>query len=318
MLGKYIKLNDGKEIPQFGFGTWQLEGEKAVKSSLSVAYDLGYRHIDTAQIYNNEYAIGDFIKEKNVDLKNTFITTKIWVSNFGGRESFMKSVKQSLKRLGVNKVNLLLLHWGLSSKITLQAYKWLEEAKDEGYTDSIGVSNFNIKLLEETIKVARHKPVINQVQFDLLNQQIELKEFCKANDIVFEGYSLLKPYLGNSSRVEMEKSQKDIVNSIGRKHNKTGAQVILRWALQEEIIIFPKSSNPDRIKQNSEIFDFQLDEEDIKALRSMNRNLPQKMDDVINGEWDSWIEKPLLFERKFKNVDGKLVNDKDYKIMRKI
>lgn len=316
MIGKYIKLNDGKKIPQFGFGTWQLEEEQLVKSSLSRAYDLGYRHFDTAQIYNNEYAIGDFIKEKEIDLKKTFITTKVWVSNFGSKENFMKSIKQSLKRLGVNKVNLLLLHWGLSQDITLKAYKWLEEAQEKGFTHSIGVSNFNIELLKETLKVAKYKPVINQVQFDLLDQQKKLRKFCKDNDIAFEGYSLLKPYLGTSSRTAIDKKGKEIIDSIGKKHNKTGAQVILRFALQEEVIIFPKSANAGRIKQNSEIFDFKLTKEEMKTLRDMDKDLPQKMDDVINGEWDGWVKYPLLFERKFKTVDKKLVNDKDFKMER--
>ena len=314
-----VKLNDGTSIPQVGLGTWMLDNAKDVQIALNAAYNVGYRHIDTAQFYNNEYEIGNFLKANKIQRNDVYLTTKVWIANFNSESDFRKSVFQSLRRLGVNKVNLLLLHWAASEKISVRAYQWLEKMQDEGYTTSIGVSNFNIQRLETIIKIARHYPVVNQVQFDLINQQNKLRFFCHQHHIAVQGYSLLKPYLGISTRAHLSKSQQIKVDKIGQKHNKSGAQVILRYAFEKGLIIFPKSRSPQRIASNFDIFNFKLAPKDIQDLEAMHQDGPQKMDQVANGLWDHELKSPLLYEAKFKTTDqedNRYINDKSIKIKR--
>ena len=294
-----IKLNNGKTIPQIGFGTWQLTDKKQLNDALMWSLESGYQHIDTAQIYNNETTIGQFFKSQNYDISKIFLTTKVWVANFSSKEVFKKSVYQSLKRLGVKKVNLILLHWAMSESVSNDAYKWLEEIYEEGLTDSIGISNFNFQRLTSLLKVAKIKPVVNQIQFDLINQQEKLIKLSKENDIAIQGYSLLKPYLGTSPSNNLTKEQKDIVDNIAKKYNKTGPQLILRYAIQKDIIIFPKSKSESRIKANINIFDFTILQEDMDELQKMHQEQKQKMDDVANGEWNYMLEQPLLFDDYF-------------------
>ena len=304
---KNITLNDKTTIPQVGFGTWNLIGKTKIYKALDAALANGYKQIDTAQYYNNEKEIGDYLKEKNIPRDKVYLTTKVWPSNFLKEENFKKSVKQSLQRLQVEKVDLILLHWAISEKDSVQAYKWLEEMKDKGLTTSIGVSNFNIKRLEAILRIAKHKPVVNQVQFDLKNQQVDLSHFCRENNIAMQGYSLLKPYLNST----ISNEEKQIVDLLASKYQKTWSQILLRWTIQENYIIFPKSQNPERIRENIEIFDFELTIEEMNSLRKMNDpTLKQKMNEIADELIVSILQNPMLYENHYtKNDQGKLVED---------
>ena len=318
---KEIILSDKTIIPQVGLGTSGVIGKKKMFSVLDGAFESKYKLIDTAQYYNNEKEIGDYLKEKNIPRDKVYLTTKVWPSNFLKQQDFEKSVYQSLKRLQVKKVDLLLLHFATLEKQTIEVYKWLEKVKEQGLATSIGVSNFSVKRLKTVLKVAKYKPVINQMRFDLKTQQRTLISFCKENDIAMQGYSVLKPYLDNVLTSE----EKKVIDNIALKHQKTWAQVILRWVIQEGFIVFPKSQNPKRIKSNIEVFDFSLDEEDMTLIRKMD-NTPSEQwvdltaDGKLDKQWTNMFKKPLLFENHFNKEQNKLngeviedLNDNNYR-----
>ncbi|MDI4567763.1 MAG: aldo/keto reductase [Mycoplasma sp.] len=266
---KKIKLLDGNCIPQIGLGTWQINPED-IDNTLKSAISIGYKHIDTAQIYNNEYEIGGFLKNNQAS-KDLFITTKVWPSNFSDEETFLTSIKQSLKRLNLETIDLLLLHWPINGYST-NAYKWLEKAKDLNYCKSIGVSNFMIDHLKEILSICKYKPVINQIEFNPLIQQKELIQFCFNNNIQVVGYSNIKPYLANKLSIEQNQQLK----KIAQDHQKTVPQIILRWVTQENIIIIPKSTNTKRLVENFNLFDFELSDSELEIIRQMDRNDYQK------------------------------------------
>ncbi len=289
-----IKLSDGNKIPQIGYGTWNIAPEDAKKFILT-AYKVGYHHIDTAQIYNNEWEIGEAIKK--IKRNKLFITTKVWLPNFNSKEVFLTSIKQSLARLKVEFVDLLLLHWPVKNKI-INAYKWLEEAKDLGYTKSIGVSNFMINHLEMVLKIAKYKPTINQIEIQPLVQQKKLVKFCQKHNIAITGYSNIKSYLNN----ELTNEEKAVLENIAIDLNKSVPQVILRWVYQEGIIIIPKSSSLERMRQNITITSFSLTDLQMAQIRALDRQQYTKADEIYEGH--SWAEqtkkvKDFLFDKHF-------------------
>lgn len=295
-----ILLNDGHQIPQIGYGTWMIKPADA-KMQILQAFKSGYKHIDTAQIYNNEYEIGLALAELQAKgLKRTefFLTTKVWLPNFNSEQTFLTSIKQSLTRLKVAYVDLVLLHWPVKGK-NVQAYKWLEKAKDLGWTKSIGVSNFMINHLEAILKIAKHKPVVNQIEIQPLVQQNALVDFCKNNNIVVTGYSNLKSYLNH----EMNTDETNLLESIAQSIGKTVPEIILRWVYQRGIVIIPKSSSVERMQLNLSITDFQLTDNQMAQIKQLDRNNYTKADDIYDGKlWakETLLLKDFLFDKHFK------------------
>ena len=256
-----IEMNNGVKIPLLGLGTYLSESgsvaEKAVKSAL----DIGYRHIDTARFYNNEESIGKAVRTHIIHRKEIFVTTKLWNSDHGYKQA-LEAFEGSLNRLDIEYIDLFLIHWPVE-KLRNETWKALEKVYKEGKCKAIGVSNYTVRHLKELLEVCEIKPVINQVEFHPFLFQKELMEYCRKNDILLEGYSpFAKGKRLNDPRLE----------PLAKKYNKTNAQIIVRWHLQHEVVVIPKSSNTERIKENSEVYDFNISEEDMNYINSLNEN----------------------------------------------
>ena len=262
---EYVKFNNGVQIPQLGLGVFQSKPGDETYEAVKYALEIGYRHIDTAQAYRNEESVGQAIKESGVDRSDIFVTTKVWneVQRTG---SVADSVDESLKKLGTDYIDLMLIHWPVKEKYV---NTWLELEKiykdGKGKIKAIGISNFLQHHIEDIKKVWSVVPVINQYELHPEFNQHELSSFCKANDIVVQSYSPL----GGSGSVERMMQNKVLVD-IGKKYSKNAAQVILRWNIQLGYVTIPKSITPSRIKSNLEIFDFELTSSDIDDINAIN------------------------------------------------
>lgn len=253
------KLNNGVEMPVFGLGVYKSGDDtyQAVRDAL----DAGYRHIDTAALYENEQAVGQAIKDSGIDRKDIFVTTKLWnddMKNGTQHEAFEKS----LKLLDMDYVDLYLIHWPVSSALE-ESWKILEEIYRAGGARAIGVSNCHIPHLMRVMAVADIVPAVNQVECHPYLSQKPLRTFCNNLSIEFTAWSPL-----GRGRVLDDA----IIESIAARHGKTPAQVVLRWELQEEIIIIPKSIHKARIIENADIFDFELSKEEMDEMNMLNRD----------------------------------------------
>ena len=257
-----LKLSDGHEIPQIGIGTWKVKDEAEFNTSFEAAIEAGYRHIDTAQAYGNEQFLGAAWTRLELDRKNLFITTKIAVTNFGYQRA-KRAFDESLANLQTNYVDLLLLHFPVTL-LRKKAWKALEEIHAAGGAASIGVSNYTIRHLEEMKEYAKVMPAVNQVELHVFLQQPELLEYCRKHDIVVEAYSPL---------AHGEAMDDPAVAAIAKKHGKTYAQVMLRWLVQKGLVILPKSVTPSRVRENLAVFEFTLDDEDMKILAGLDRDM---------------------------------------------
>lgn len=260
---KKIILNNGVEMPQLGYGVFQVSPEECERC-VSDAISVGYRSIDTAQVYGNEEGVGNAIQKSGVDRKEFFITTKVWVSNYG-YEKAKKSIKESLKKLQTNYIDLLLLHQPFGDYYG--AYRAMEEAYKEGKIRAIGVSNFYADRYLDLAHFVEVKPAVNQVETHIFHQQKELQELMKKYDTKLMSWGPLaegkNDFFNNS-----------VLKKIGEKYGKSVAQVALRFLLEDEIILIPKSANKDRMAQNIDIFDFQLSEEDKNIIRQLDEKKP--------------------------------------------
>lgn len=253
-------LSSGQLIPNVGFGLWKNKDEQECVSSIKMALEAGYRHLDCAQVYNNEQYLPLGIKAAGLDRKDIFITTKIGVQNF---LCVNKSFETSLKKLDTDYVDLLLLHFPVTI-LRHNAWKHVEKIYKNGKAKSIGVSNYTIKHLEQLLKDCEVRPAVNQVELHVFLQQPELLKYCKEQGIAVEAYSPLAHGKGIDDKVLAE---------IAKKHGKTPAQVMLRWCIEVGTIPLPKSVTPERIKQNLNIFDFKLDEEDMIKIKSLDKDM---------------------------------------------
>lgn len=227
---------------------------------MKYAIQNGYRSIDTAALYGNEEGVGQAIKDSGVAREELFITTKVWNSD-QGYESTLTAFEESRKKLDLDYIDLYLVHWPVKGKYK-ETWKALEKLYKDGLVKSIGVSNFKINHLEDLLKDSEVVPVVNQVEFHpLLNQQ-DLLEFCKSKKIQLEAWS---PLMQGNLDIPLLKE-------LAEKYNKTNAQIVLRWDLQHEVITIPKSVHPKRIDENANIFDFELSNEDMQAIDSLNQN----------------------------------------------
>jgi diketogulonate reductase-like aldo/keto reductase len=250
------RLADGNEIPRLGLGVWQVPDGPECVDAVRWALELGYRHIDTAQAYGNEPSVGRALKESGVPREEVFITTKFYP---GARDPEAEAAK-SLERLGVDQVDLYIIHWPKGGPTW--AWPGMEAARDRGYTRSIGVSNFSTHELEQVMAIATSSPVVNQVQFSPFEYRRKLLETCEERDVALEAYSPL----GTGHHLSSPE-----VTKIAERAGRTPAQVLLRWAIQRAGIVLPKSTHRERIAENAEIFDFALSAEDMAALDALDR-----------------------------------------------
>jgi len=265
---KTRKLLSGQEMPAIGFGTWELSSSD-IKRVLGIAINTGYKLIDTAKIYANEISIGEVIRKSGFDRQDLFITTKLW-NDDQGYDSAVSACMASLERLGLDYIDLYLIHWPVTSRRS-ESWRALVDLQKIGKARAIGVSNFTVEHLEELKKTSNVTPSVNQVEFHpfIYEDQKKLLEYCKNNNILIEAYS---PVSRLSRRVF------PVIQNIADRYGKTASQVVLRWCIQHDTVPLPRSQNPEHIRKNFEVFDFELDE---KAMTSLNR-----ITDGIRVTWD--------------------------------
>ena len=260
---KKIKLHNNVEIPIVGLGTWQSKQDDAYHAVLS-ALEAGYRHIDTAMIYGNEEEVGRAIRDSKLQREELFITTKLWNTD-QGYESTKKAISDSLQRLGLDYIDLYLIHWFKGYENGLSSWRAMEEAYEAGLLKAIGVSNHNVHHLMYLIENAKIPPMINQVETHIELQNHFLQDFCSKNNIALEAYAPLMSW-----KVTELLENADL-KELALKYNKTVPQIALRWLIQRDIVILPKSTNKDRIKANIELFDFELSDADMEHLKQLNK-----------------------------------------------
>lgn len=258
MKNMYSKLKNGIEMPMLGFGTFKVEDGQVTVEAVKSALQQGYRHLDCAAVYGNEDSVGKGIKESGVPREEIFITSKVWNSD-QGYESTLEAFEKSISRLGVDYLDLYLIHWPKS--LNKETWKALEKLYKEGKVKAIGVSNFKEHHLKELMKDAEIMPMVNQVEFHPQLAQPELLAFCKENGIQVEAWGPLMQ--GKIFEVELMKE-------LAEKYNKSISQIVLRWDIQMGVVTIPKSIKPHRIKENSEIFDFEISAEDMEKISSLN------------------------------------------------
>lgn len=258
-----IILNNGVEMPQLGFGVWQVPDDEAERA-VSTALEAGYRSIDTAAAYNNEEGTGKAIATSGVARKDLFVTTKLWNSDHG-YDSTLRAFDTSLEKLGLEYLDLYLIHWPTPARGKyIDTYKAFEKIYADGRAKAIGVSNFLPEHLESLIEATSVIPAVNQIELHPQLQQIAAREYHAEQGIATEAWSPL-----GSGRGLLEVPA---IIAIAQKHGRTPAQVVLRWHLQLGNVVIPKSVTPSRIKENIEVFDFSLDTEDIAAIAALNEN----------------------------------------------
>ena len=260
----YFELNDGNKIPSLGFGTYLIPNDGTTEKSVLSAFEAGYRLIDTAQAYQNETGVGDAIKKSGLKREEIFIESKLWCSNFG-YEKAKKGIESSLKKLGVDYIDLYILHQPFGD--TIGAYKALEEAKNEGKIKSIGISNHNVNFLNKFLPNIYIMPVVNQLECNPFCQRKGEREIMDKNNIILQSWYPI----GHGDKALV--NNKNIIE-IGKKYNKSAVQVILRWHIQSGFIAIPKSTSPAHIKDNFDIFDFELSEEDMQKINSLDTGKP--------------------------------------------
>lgn len=247
----------GVQVPRIGLGTWQLNGSLGRKV-INEAFELGYRHIDTAEMYGNEQAVGEAVKDSGLDRKQIFITTKVWRTNLQPKQA-RQSAEQSLKKLGMDYVDLLLIHWPNDAVPLEKTLHELFLLKEEGKTKQVGVSNFPVPLLERALAIG--DIFCNQVEYNPFVSQKRLLDYMSDKDILFTAYSPLARGMGKGNH---------ILSAIAEVHNKTSAQIALRWLVQHHnVAAIPKTSDSEHLKQNLDVFNFELSKEEIQQITSI-------------------------------------------------
>lgn len=258
------KLNNGVEIPALGLGVFRMDNEKEAYNSVRKAIDLGYRHIDTAKVYENEKPIGRAIRECGVSREELFVTTKLWnedIANDHAQQAF----ETSLRKLGLDYIDLYLVHWPIKDKY-ITVWHEMEKIAQSGKARAVGVSNYLEKHLQEIINLKSMVPAVNQIELHPYLSQKPLVEFCTQYDIKVESWS---PLCANKNNLLQERTLKEI----GEKYSKTPAQVILRWNIERGLIVIPKSSNPNRQAENIDVFDFALSVADMQKMDALNKDM---------------------------------------------
>jgi diketogulonate reductase-like aldo/keto reductase len=271
-----VTLSNGIVMPQLGLGVYKAQNGEEVENAIHRALETGYRAIDTAMIYGNEESVGRAIRESGIDRSELFITTKLW-NDDQGYESTLQAFEASMQRLGLDYLDLYLIHWPMP-KVGRFAETWraFEKLYTDGRIRAIGVSNFSPAHLEELARTATITPMVNQVELHPFLTQKALREYCQAHDIRVESWS---PIMRGGDVLTNQ-----TITSIAQNYSKTPAQVVLRWHIQHNLIVIPKSVHEERIRENFEIFDFELNSEEMAAIDSLDRGERVGPDpDELNG-----------------------------------
>jgi diketogulonate reductase-like aldo/keto reductase len=266
--GRARVLADGNEMPMLGLGVWQVPNGPECVNAIRWALDLGYRHIDTAQAYGNEESVGKALRDSGMPRDQVFITTKFYPR----RKDPVAEAQQSLRRLGVDQVDLYLIHWPQGG--ALWAWPGMQRAHELGFARSIGISNFSARELEEVIAEGTIPPAVNQVQFSSLQYRRALLDACQRRSVALEAYSPL----GTGRHLSNE-----TVNRVAKRVGRTPAQVLLRWCLQYDLPVIPKSTHRERIHENAQIFDFALSKEDMAQLDALDQT--NGTDRALERKW---------------------------------
>ncbi|WP_276255914.1 aldo/keto reductase [Halomontanus rarus] len=270
-------LPSGDELPAVGFGTWNIEGEP-LREGLRAALEAGYTHVDTAEGYMNEDEIGDVIADADVDREDLFLTSKVLAKNLD-YESVIESCEDSLDRLGTDYLDLYLIHWpnpAISLRETLHA---MERLHEEGLVRNIGVSNFSAYQLSAAQHISDVPIAVDQIEFHPRFQRPELVEYCRETETIVEAAAPL-------ARTEI--FDDEVVQELAEQYDKSPAQITLRWALDRDIVVLPKSSNPDHVRQNLELFDWELSESDLERIDERDRREPVYDTPARDWSGDVW------------------------------
>ncbi|WP_214747809.1 aldo/keto reductase [Exiguobacterium sp. s189] len=261
---EWTTLNNDVKMPMLGLGVYKVEDGAVTVDTVKAALEADYRLIDTAAIYQNEESVGQALREAGIPREEVFVTTKLW-NEFHGFDEALQAFQDSLDRLGLEYVDLFLIHWPMPrfGKF-VETYKALEQLYEEGRVRAIGVSNFEVEHLEQIIQSCSIVPAVNQVEIHPYLSQKELIAFCKRYDIQIQAWS---PLMKGREALE-----DDTIVEIANRHGKSPAQVILRWHLQNGVAVIPKSVTPSRIKENIQVFDFTLTKEEMAAIDALNRD----------------------------------------------
>ncbi len=263
-----VKLNNGVEMPLLGFGVFQVTDQEECERSVIEAIQTGYRLIDTAAVYLNEEAVGKAIKRSGVPREELFITTKLWVQD-AGYESAKNAFERSLQRLQLDYLDLYLIHQPYGD--VHGAWRALEELYAEGKIKAIGISNFHPDRVMDLIIHNKVVPAVNQIETHPFLQQTETQKFLAENGVQIESWG---PFAEGKNNL----FQNELLSTIGQKYNKSVAQVVLRWLTQRGVVAIPKSVRPERIAENFNIFDFELSQEDLKVISTLDQNTSQFFD----------------------------------------
>jgi len=264
-----ITLHNDVKIPQVGLGVCRSPRGDVTFNAVTTALELGYRHIDTAKVYGNEADVGRAVRESGIAREDIFVTTKLW-NDDQGYDQTLRAFDESMDLLGLEYLDLYLLHWPVAGK-RLDSWRALEKLYKDGRIRAIGVSNFMARHIQEMLDNATVKPMVNQIELSPYNYQYRADtiQLCVENDIVMEAYSPLTKAI--------KLTDPDLVN-IANGYDQTPAQILIRWAVQHQFIVIPKSTNPTRIQQNADVFDFAITDADMEKLDRMN-------EDLVTG-WD--------------------------------
>lgn len=274
---KFIGLMDA-EMPVLGFGTWKLRGEECVQA-VKEAMDIGYRHIDTAQIYENEAEVGQGIKNSGAPRDKVFLTTKVWRNNFENKQAAQKSIEESLKKLQVDYVDLLLVHWPFPEYSVEQMLEPVMAAQEKGMARIIGVSNFTVAQMDKAREFSAGKVLVNQVEYHPNLSQKPVLDYIQQHDMALTAYSPL----GRGAVLEDA-----ILVDIAKAHNKTPAQICLRWEIQQNrVAAIPKSATKANIQANFDIFDFELSQDEMNKISAMARDDGRLVNPDFAPQWDT-------------------------------
>jgi diketogulonate reductase-like aldo/keto reductase len=254
------ELHNGVKMPLLGLGVWKTKDGEEVIHAVKSAIDAGYTSIDTAAAYGNEEGVGVAIKESGIARDELFITTKVWNAD-QGYDSTLKAFDESRKKLGLDVIDLYLIHWPVKGKYK-DTWRAFEKLYKDGAVKAIGVSNFQVHHLEDVIAGSEIVPMVNQIELHPRLSQLELRSFCQSHRIQVEAWS---PLLQGNLDIP-------VLDKLAAKYNKSAAQIILRWDIQHGIVVIPKSVNAKRIQENAGIFDFTLSAEDVAELDALNEN----------------------------------------------
>ena len=260
-----LTLNNKVEMPVVGYGTWAINTQEMINVGLTAALQSGYRHIDTATYYKNEAFIAEVLKNTDVPRDELFITTKLWPTDFG-YDAALRAFDTSQKKLGVDVVDLYLIHWPEPKDSRLDSWRALERLYEEGRVRAIGVSNYAVHHLQELFANANVVPAVNQIELHAYNYQSSrgIIELCRQHDIAITAYSPL---------AQAKRLSNPTVVAIAEKYNRMPAQILLRWLLQLDVSVIPRSSNPERIRANIDVFDFELSDEDAAKIEALDEGL---------------------------------------------